>query len=151
MRRESILLVEDNPDDVDLTIRALRQGRLGNEIVVVNDGAAALGHLLVGEEVANEHSPHPLPALVLLDLSLPKVGGLEVLRQLRSHDRTRSVPTVILTSSLQEDDVARAYSLGANSYVRKPIDFNDFVGVVEQLQMYWLVLNEPPPNASVSE
>ncbi|MBI1844129.1 MAG: response regulator [Actinobacteria bacterium] len=141
-----ILLVEDNQDDVELTVRALRDGRIGNDLVVVNDGAQALAHLLPSAvDVEAMGGPPMLPALILLDLSLPKVGGLEVLRQLRAHDRTRNVPTVILTSSRQEDDLAKAYALGANSYVRKPIDFNDFVEVVHQLRLYWLVLNEPPP------
>ena len=144
-----ILLVEDNQDDVELTVRALRDGRIGNDLVVVNDGAQALAHLLPGAVDAEATGGLPtLPALILLDLSLPKVGGLEVLRQLRAHDRTRNVPTVILTSSRQEDDLAKAYALGANSYVRKPIDFNDFVAVVHQLRLYWLVLNEPPPEVS---
>lgn len=140
-----ILLVEDNPDDVDLTARALRDGRIANELVVANDGAQALAYLFPGEGDSQATASPILPALVLLDLSLPKVSGLEVLRQMRAHENTRTVPTVILTSSRQEDDLARAYSLGANSYVRKPIDFTEFAEVVHQLHLYWIVLNEPPP------
>ncbi len=140
-----ILLVEDNPDDVDLTVRALRDGRVANELVVVNDGAEALAYLFPVEGDSSFTASSILPALVLLDVGLPKVSGLEVLRRMRAHESTRMLPTVILTSSRQEDDVARAYSLGANSYVRKPIDFTEFAEVVHQLHLYWMVLNQPPP------
>lgn len=144
-----ILLVEDNPDDIDLTVRALRDGRVGNELTVANDGEEALELLLGSDSSVDEAPLRRPPVLVLLDLSLPKVGGLEVLRQMRAHDRTRSIPTVILTSSRQEDDLAKAYALGVNSYVRKPIDFNEFVQVLAQLRLYWLVINEPPPEGSI--
>ncbi|MGK2957052.1 MAG: response regulator [Acidimicrobiales bacterium] len=142
---QTILLVEDNDDDVELTLRALRDGLIANDLIVVRDGLEALDYLIPDKkDLGKNEMPH-LPALILLDLSLPKVGGIEVLRQLRANDRTSSVPTVILTSSLREDDLAKSYSLGANSYVRKPINFKDFVEVVRQLGLYWLLINEPPP------
>jgi two-component system, response regulator len=137
MRR--ILLVEDNPDDVELTLRAFRKNNIANEIVVARDGAEALVHLHGGPE------EEALPAVVLLDLKLPKVDGLEVLRRIRGVERTALLPVVILTSSREERDLVSGYSLGANSYVRKPVDFGEFVEAVKQLGLYWLVLNESPP------
>lgn len=134
-----VLLVEDNPDDVELTLRAFREVKLANEIDVVHDGIEALDYLLsAGEDAA-------LPTVILLDLKLPKVDGLEVLRRLRADDRTRLLPVVILTSSQEESDLIDSYALGANSYVRKPVDFNDFTEAVRQLGLYWLLLNERPP------
>lgn len=133
-----ILLVEDNEDDIELTRRAFARSHVANTIDVVRDGAEAIERLL-GDARA------PLPALVLLDLKLPKVDGLEVLRQLRADEHTRLLPVVILTSSREERDVVEGYRLGANSYVRKPVDFAAFQVAVEQLGLYWLVLNEKPP------
>jgi two-component system response regulator len=133
-----ILLVEDNPNDRLLTERAFKKSNLGNELVTVTDGAEALAYLLGTPDTA----PQPLPVLMLLDLKLPKVDGLEVLERVRSHERTRLLPIVILTSSKEQDDLVRSYTLGVNSYVRKPVDFNEFVAVVQQLGLYWLVLNE---------
>ena len=135
-----ILLVEDNPDDVLLTTRALRESKVANEIVVQPDGAAALDYLLgAGSE------DRPLPQVILLDLRLPKMTGLELLAKLRSVERTRRLPVVILTSSDEERDVLQGYDLGANSYVRKPVEFHGFIEAVRQLGLYWLVINEPPP------
>jgi len=138
--QKKILLVEDNPDDEALTKRALKTNNIQNEVVVARDGAAALEYLLgdAGE----------LPAVVLLDLKLPKVDGLEVLRRVRAEARTRLLPVVILTSSKEEQDVVSGYSLGANSYVRKPVDFDEFVRAASQLGLYWLLLNEQPPHVS---
>ncbi len=141
-----ILIVEDNEDDVELTLRALRDGLIGNDVIVVKDGLEALDYLIPDNKNLGKNEMPRLPALILLDLSLPKVGGIEVLRQLRANAHTSNVPTVILTSSLREDDLAKSYSLGANSYVRKPINFKDFVEVVRQLGLYWLLINEPPPD-----
>lgn len=136
-----ILLVEDNPDDELLTLRALRKNNIANEVVVARDGAEALEYLL-GEAGAGVRFH---PQLILLDLKLPKVDGLEVLRAIRADERTRLVPVVILTSSQEEEDRLGGYSLGVNSYIRKPIDFQRFVEVVRQIGFYWLLLNEPPP------
>jgi two-component system response regulator len=140
----AILLVEDNDDDIELTVRALRRNRLVNRIDVVRDGAEALDYLFRRGRYAGREED---PQLVLLDLKLPKVGGLEVLEQVRADPRTRRLPVVVLTSSNVESDLARSYDLGANSYIRKPVDFQQFVAAVNQLGLYWLVLNEPPPAA----
>ena len=129
-----IFLVEDNPDDERLTLRALRQGRIANPVQVARDGEEALNVLLTAD---------PLPGVVLLDLKLPKVDGLEVLQRLRAHERTRLLPVVILTSSNEQRDIVKSYSLGANSYVRKPVDFQQFADAVYQLGVYWSVINEP--------
>lgn len=137
MADKTILLVEDNPDDELLTLRALKQNKVVNKITVARDGQEALDYLLAGQK--------PLPALVLLDLKLPKVDGLEVLRRVRADPRTKLLPVVILTSSREEQDLVNGYSLGANSYIRKPVDFDQFTEAVRQLKLYWLVLNEPPP------
>lgn len=134
-----ILLVEDNPDDEKLTLRALRKNNIANPVVVARDGAEALA-LLIGDKAE-------LFGLVLLDLRLPKVHGLKVLEALRGDARARLTPVVILTSSKEEADMVQGYSLGVNSYIRKPVDFHKFVDAVSQLGMYWLVLNEPPPVA----
>ncbi len=135
-----ILLVEDNPDDEALTIRALKKHRISNEVMVAHDGVEALEYLLGGVQ-----PPAKLPQLVLLDLKLPKVDGLEVLRKIRSSERTKFLPVVVLTSSKEQRDLVESYSLGANSYVRKPVDFVQFSEAVRQLGLYWLVWNQTPP------
>ena len=140
-----ILLVEDNPDDEALTLRALNKSKIANKIVVVRDGVEALDYLFCTGAYA-DRDPLELPQVTLLDLKLPKVDGLEVLRRIRSDARTKMLPVVILTSSKEEQDRVNAYSSGANSYVRKPVDFNQFVEAIGQLGLYWLVLNEPPPS-----
>ncbi len=144
MVEKVILLVEDNPDDEVLTLRAFKKNNIKNEVVVAHDGEEALDFLF-GRGAYAERNPQDIPEVVLLDLKLPKVDGLEVLRQVRADPRTRLLPVVILTSSKEEQDLIEGYSRGANSYVRKPVDFNDFVEAVRQLGLYWLVLNEPPP------
>jgi len=138
-----ILLVEDNPDDEALTLRAFRRNNVRNPIVVVRDGAEALEWLF--REGAHAGRDPADPQVVLLDLKLPKVDGLEVLRRLRASDATRLLPVVILTSSKEESDVIQGYELRANSYIRKPVDFERFVEAVREIGLYWLVLNEPPP------
>ena len=130
-----ILLIEDNPSDVELTKRAFAKSHIANELVAVEDGEQALKYLETSE----------LPAVTLLDLNLPKMSGLEVLRRIRADARTRRLPVVILTSSKEEQDVAAGYDLGVNSYIRKPVDFRQFAQSMEQLGLYWLVLNEQPP------
>lgn len=137
----SILLVEDNPDDVLLTLRAFKRALVANPIQVVNDGEEALAYLL--GEAGKE--PPQLPAVILLDLNLPKIDGLTVLRRLRADERTRRLPVVVLTSSREERDIVGSYNLGANSFVRKPVDFDQFVEAARQLGLYWLMLNQPPP------
>jgi two-component system response regulator len=138
-----ILLVEDNPNDVELTVHALKKENLANQMFVVRDGEQALDFLFargsfVGREVRNT------PKVILLDLKLPKVSGLEVLRQIRADERTRTVPVVMLTSSREEPDIQESYKLGANSYIVKPVDFQNFVKSVSDMGMYWLLLNQPP-------
>ncbi len=139
-----ILLVEDNPDDEALTVRALKKNKILNEVVVARDGVQALDYLFGQGSYAGRDTTET-PQVVLLDLKLPKLDGLEVLRRLRADDRTKLLPVVILTSSNEERDRVRGYGLGANSYVRKPVDFDAFVTAAAQLGLYWLVLNEPPP------
>lgn len=139
-----ILLVEDNPDDEELTLRALKKNKIGNNVVVARDGAEALDFLF-GTGAYAGRDIKDLPQVVLLDLNLPKVGGLEVLRRIRENETIRLLPVVILTSSKEEQDIVKSYSHGANSYIRKPVDFNQFVEAVRQLGLYWLVLNEAPP------
>ena len=146
MDNKIILLVEDNPDDEELTLRALKKNNIQNEVVVARDGEEALNYLF-GDAGAGSGKKHPLPMVVLLDVKLPKVDGLEVLRRIRADSRTRLLPVVILTSSKEEQDLINGYSLGANSYVRKPVDFTQFVEAVRQLGLYWLILNEPPPRS----
>lgn len=144
MNGRTILLVEDNPSDVELTKRALEKGRVANELIVAWDGQEALDYLLGKGDYAGRDVSR-FPTLTLLDLKLPKVSGLEVLRQIRAEPRTRRMPVVILTSSREERDLAAGYDLGINSYISKPVDFQQFAQSVEQIGLYWLVLNEPPP------
>ena len=132
-----IMLVEDNPRDEELTLRALRKNKINNPVVVARDGAEAIDHLF--------NESHALPQLVLLDLKLPKIDGIEVLRRLRANERTRLLPVVILTTSNEEKDRLAGYMHGANSFVRKPVDFNEFMEAVRELSAYWLSRNEPPP------
>jgi CheY-like chemotaxis protein len=139
-----VLLVEDNPDDVELAVRAFRKNNLLNEIVVANDGVEALDYLF-GSGIYAGRDLSVQPQLVLLDLKLPRIDGLEVLRRIRADDRTKLLPVVILTSSKEEQDLLRSYSLHVNSYIRKPVDFERFIDAVRQLGLYWLVLNEAPP------
>ena len=139
-----ILLVEDNPDDEALTLRALKKNNIQNEVVVVRDGAEAVDYLF-GTGTHAGRDTRVMPQVTLLDLKLPKLDGLEVLRRIRSDERTKLLPVVILTSSKEEQDLMAGYHLGANSYIRKPVDFNQFLHAVGQLGLYWLVLNEPPP------
>ena len=139
----TILIVEDNPSDLKLMQRALKKSNLQNELATAVDGEEALSYLF-GED-GGTHPP-PLPVLVLLDLKLPKIDGLEVLEQIRQHERTQMLPVVILTSSKEQEDIIKSYKLGVNSYIRKPVDFNQFVDAVQQLGLYWLVLNESPFN-----
>jgi len=142
--KKIILLVEDNPDDEALTLRALQKSNIRNDVVVVRDGADALDYLFASGAYASRDWSE-FPQVVLLDLKLPKVDGFEFLRRVRSDERTRLLPVVILTSSKEEQDVINGYALGANSYIRKPVDFNQFTEAVRHLGLYWLVLNEPPP------
>jgi two-component system, response regulator len=141
MNGKPILLIEDNPDDRDLTIRALRKNNILNPVIVARDGAEALT-LLFGDDQRDQGNP----ALILLDLKMPKVDGLEVLRRIRADERTRIVPVLILTSSNEEKDIRTAYNLGANGYVRKPIEFSEFSESVHTIALYWLRLNQPPPD-----
>jgi CheY-like chemotaxis protein len=143
MSDKAILLVEDNQDDIDLTIRALKHNNITNEVVVLNDGEDALEYLF-HEGKYSELESGNMPAVILLDIKLPKLSGLEVLKKLRSDERTKVVPVVILTSSQEESDVLNGYNLGCNSYVKKPVDFEQFSEAVRQLGLYWLLLNEPP-------
>ncbi len=139
-----ILMVEDDPDDVALTLRALKKHDIKNEVVVVEDGAEALEFIFATGAHAGRDAGH-LPEFVMLDLKLPKVSGLEVLKRIRADERTATLPVVIFTSSKEERDLAEGYNLGANSYVRKPVEFDEFAEAVHQLGLYWLILNEPPP------
>ena len=136
--KRKILLVEDNPDDVALTLRALKKNNIANEVIVAKDGIEALDYLF-GDNATS------VPAVILLDLKLPKIDGLEVLERLRKDERTKFAPVVVLTSSKEEQDLVRSYKLGANSYIRKPVDFIQFSDAVRQLGLYWLVLNDPAP------
>jgi len=140
MSKQTILLVEDNQDDVDLTLRVLKNHHIANEVIVALDGAAAL-ELLFGESSVFSQQ---LPSVVVLDLNMPKVGGLEVLRHIRSEPRTRELPVVVLTTSNEERDIVESYKLGANSYVRKPVEFEAFEQAIQHLGLYWLILNVPP-------
>jgi two-component system response regulator len=162
MDERTILLVEDSPDDVDLTLRAFRKSNVANQITVARDGVEALEYLhgsvseddlsapsatVEGETSDGRVTPlAELPQLVLLDLKLPRLDGLEVLRRIRAHERTKLLPVVILTSSIEEQDLARGYANGANSYIRKPVHFEEFLEAVRQLGIYWLLLNQAPPS-----
>jgi two-component system response regulator len=146
MSSKHILLVEDNPDDEFLVVRELKKHNVVNEISVVRDGEEALQYLF-GEGKYSDRDTSRLPAIVLLDLKLPKIDGLEVLRRVRADERTRTLPVVVLTSSDEEADVIQSYQLGANSYVRKPVDFDQFRKAVRELHLYWILLNEPPSGA----
>jgi len=143
MESKTILLVEDNPDDEALTLRALKRNNILNEVIVARDGAEALDYLFA-RGAHGEREVCKLPEVVLLDLKLPKVDGLEVLRQIRKNESTRRLAVVILTSSNEDRDITAGYDLGANSYIRKPVDFNQFMEAVRQLGIYWLVLNVSP-------
>jgi len=139
MSRQYVLLIEDNDDDIELTRRAFARNHILNELVVARDGAEASALLFA------EDREQLLPQFILLDLKLPKISGLELLKEIRSNPRTALIPTVILTSSKQDEDLIEGYRLGVNSYVRKPVDFNEFVEAVRQVGLYWLVINQPPP------
>lgn len=140
---KTIMLVEDNADDAELARMALEESRIANEVLIARDGADALELLGLGTDDANR-TMDPMPAVVLLDLKLPKLDGMEVLRRIRGTERTRLLPVVVLTSSLEEEDIVDSYGLGANSYMRKPVDFDQFHDMVKQFGMYWLLLNEAP-------
>jgi two-component system response regulator len=144
MKNKPILLVEDNDDDVRLTKRALLKNNITNKLIVMGDGVAALHYLRVATEPGNDEA-HTLPAVILLDLKLPKMDGMEVLRQIRADPKLRRQPVVILTTSKEDQDIINSYDLGANSYIRKPVDFEQFSAAISQLGLYWLILNEPPP------
>jgi CheY-like chemotaxis protein len=148
MNRKGILLVEDNPADQKLTIHALREHNVVNEIVLARNGVEALDYLFGTGQYAGRDTSQ-MPTLVLLDLNMPKIDGLEVLRRLRSDERTKLLPVVVLTSSKEEQDLVNSYRLGCNSYIRKPVDFEQFAQSVQQLKLYWLVLNKTPPSAGL--
>jgi two-component system, response regulator len=145
-----ILLIEDNQNDMDLALHALRREKLANRIFVVRDGEEALDFLFCRERYAHRMFDRP-PKLVLLDLKLPKVDGLEVLKQLKGDSRTRNIPVVIMTSSKEERDMVSGYNLGANSYIQKPVDFDQFRETVKNVGLYWLVVNQPPPVSGIRE
>ncbi len=149
MNRNAILLVEDNPDDEELALRAFRKNNIINEVIVARDGAEALNLLLGTHDPSVTDAVGSIsPTVILLDLKLPKIDGLEVLRRIRGNAATALLPVVILTTSTEEKDVIESYRLGSNSYVRKPVDFVEFVEAVRKLGSYWLLLNEPPPQVS---
>ncbi|HSX84945.1 MAG TPA: response regulator [Cellvibrio sp.] len=143
MNNNPILLAEDNPDDQELALRAFGKSNLSNEIILVKDGVEALDYLFGTGKYAGDELP-VLPAVVLLDLKMPRKDGLEVLQEIRINERTRFLPVVLLTSSKEEQDIVKGYRLGVNSYVRKPVDFNEFLKAIQQLGLYWLILNEAP-------
>jgi CheY-like chemotaxis protein len=144
MNKKIILLVEDNPDDVTLTLRALKKNNILNEVVIARDGVEALDYLF-GTGMYEGRDTSVMPVVTLLDLKLPRIDGLEVLKRVRENERTKLIPIVILTSSKEENDLINGYSLGANSYIRKPVDFNQFSEAIRELGLYWIVLNESPP------
>ena len=143
IKDETILLVEDNPDDVELTLRAFRKNNIANDVVIARDGVEALDYLF-GAGAYADRDTNDTPRLILLDLKMPKLDGLQVLERLRADKRTKLTPVVILTSSKEEHDLISGYKSGANSYVRKPVDFNQFVEAVRQIGLYWLLMNEVP-------
>ncbi len=144
MKGKIVMLVEDNPDDEELTLRALRKNNITNETIVVRDGQEALDYLFAAGPFAGR-DPHLMPVVVLLDLKIPKIDGIEVLRRLRADPRTKLLPVVVLTTSNEEKDIIQSYDLSANSFVRKPVNFDEFTEAVRNLGLYWLLLNEPPP------
>jgi CheY-like chemotaxis protein len=144
MNRDVILLVEDNPDDEALTLRALRKNKIANQVIIARDGVEALDYAF-GTGAYSDRDMSSMPQMVLLDLKLPKLDGLQVLKRLKADKRTQLIPVVILTSSKEENDLIAGYRLGANSYVRKPVDFNEFNETVRELSLYWLTLNQPAP------
>jgi two-component system, response regulator len=146
METKNILLVEDNPDDVMLALRAFKKNNILNKVIIAKDGVEALDYLF-GTGMYDGRDIQDQPVMVLLDLRIPKIDGIEVLKALRENKHTRLIPVVILTSSAEEKDLLNGYELGANSYIRKPVMFDDFLKVVKQLGLYWLILNEPPPKA----
>ena len=146
MAEKLILLVEDNPDDEELTLRALKQSKIANEVVVARDGSEAL-EFIFGTGRYEGRDLSRMPTVILLDLKLPKLNGLDVLQRLRADPRTQIIPVVILTSSSEDEDMLRSYRFGANSYVRKPVEFGTFAQAVSQLGLYWMLLNQPPPRA----
>jgi len=144
MNNKTILLVEDNPSDIELTKRAFEKAHITNNLVIVEDGHEALDYILGNGKYVNRDISQ-IPTVILLDLKLPKIDGLEVLRRIRATEKIKTLPVVILTSSKEEQDVAASYDLGVNSYIRKPVDFNQFAEAIKHLGLYWLVINEPPP------
>jgi CheY-like chemotaxis protein len=138
-----ILYIEDNPTDAELTVRALKKKNLANRLMVIEDGAEAVDYIFAEGKYA-ERNVHNTPQVILLDLKLPKVSGLEILRMIRGNEKTKHIPVVVLTSSSEERDVVESYELGVNSYIQKPVDFNNFAEVVSELGYYWLMLNKPP-------
>lgn len=148
MEEKIILLVEDNPDDEELTVRTLKKNNIMNKIIVAHDGVEALDYLFGKGKYAKRDITN-LPVIVMLDIKLPKINGLELLKRIRTDKRTKLIPVVILTSSDEERDLVESYKLGANSYVRKPVDFNQFQSAVKQLALYWILLNKVPPNMSL--
>lgn len=144
MKDKIILLVEDNPDDVELTIRAFKKNNIMNKVIIASDGVEALDYLF-GTGTYAGRDLQDLPVVILLDLKLPKIDGMEVLKQIRQDERTKLIPVVILTSSSEQKDVVNGYSLGANGYIRKPVEFSKFVEAMKALGLYWLLWNEPPP------
>jgi two-component system response regulator len=147
MNNKVILLVEDNPDDEALTLHAFEKNNIHHTIVVAHNGVEALDYLFCTGAYAGRN-PHNLPMVVLLDLKLPKIDGLEVLRRIRANEETRLLPVVLLTSSNEDEDRLKGYMLGANSYIRKPVDFDEFIQVAGQLGIYWILLNQPPPHCT---
>lgn len=143
MKSKYILLIEDNQDDIDLTLRAFKKHKLANEIRVIQDGAEAVEFLFCTGKYADRNIGD-VPSFVLLDLNLPKVNGLEILKKIRENPKTKCIPVIILTSSKYDQDVINSYELGVNSYIRKPVDFNKFIEAIDQIEAYWLILNEPP-------
>jgi two-component system response regulator len=144
MKDKIILLVEDNPDDVELTLRAFKKNNIMNKVIIANDGVEALDYLF-GTDTDTGQNLNELPVVILLDLKLPKIDGMEVLKRIRQDERTKLIPVVILTSSSEQKDVVNGYSLGANGYIRKPVEFSKFVEAMKALGLYWLLWNEPPP------